>query len=69
MRGTGPWGRPRRHSLAQIILAGLAVLLGLKVFSAYRNQRGSWLGKAVLGALVLIVIAAVSSHRSRRSSW
>jgi hypothetical protein len=62
----GPWGRPPRHNLAQIILAGLAVLLGIKVFSAYRNSRGSWLGKAILGGLVLIVIAAVSSRRSRR---
>jgi hypothetical protein len=65
----GPWGRPRRHGLAQIILAGLAVLLGVKVFSAYRGHRGSWLGKAVLGALVLMLIAAFSSRNSRRFSW
>jgi hypothetical protein len=65
----GPWERPRRHNLAPIILAGLAVLLGLKVFSSYRNHRGSWLGKAILGAFVLMLIAAFSSHRSRRSSW
>jgi hypothetical protein len=64
-----PWGRPRRHSLAQVILAGLAVLLGIKVFSAYRNHRGSWLGKAVLAGLVLMVIAAVSSRRSRGHNW
>jgi len=65
----GPWGQPRRYGLAQIILAGLAVLLGIKVFSAYRNHRGSWLGRAVLGALVLMLIAAFSNQRSRRSSW
>jgi hypothetical protein len=65
----GPWGQPRRHSLAQIILAGLAVLLGIKVFSAYRSHRGSWLGKAVLGGLVLMLIAAFSSQQSRRSYW
>jgi hypothetical protein len=65
----GPWGRPRRHGLAPVILAGLAVLLGLKVFSAYRNHRGSWLGKAALGAIVLMLIAAFSSQRSRRNYW
>jgi hypothetical protein len=65
----GPWGRPRRHNLAQIILAGLAVLLGLKVFSSYRSHRGSWLGKAVLGAFLLMLIAAFSSQRSRRYRW
>jgi hypothetical protein len=64
-----PWSRPRRHSLAQVILAGLAVLLGVKVFSSYRNHRGSWLGKAVLGGLVLLLIAAVSSRRSNRNYW
>jgi hypothetical protein len=65
----GPWGQPRRHSLAQVILAGLAVLLGIKVFSGYRNHRGSWLGKAVLGAVVLMLIAAFASQRSRRNYW
>jgi hypothetical protein len=64
-----PWDRPRQFGLGQLILAGLAVLLGVKVFSAYRNYRGSWLGKAVLGALVLMLFAALSSRRSRAFRW
>jgi len=60
------WGRPRRYGLLQILVAGLAVVLGVRVFSAYRNYRGSWLGKAVLGALVLAAIAAISSARRSR---
>jgi len=55
--------------MGQLLLAGLAVLIGVKVFSAYRNYRGSWLGKAVLGALVLMVFAALSSRRSRAFRW
>ena len=61
----GPWGRPRQFGVGQLLLAGLAVLIGVKVFSAYRSYRGSWLGKALLGALVLMVFAALSSRRSR----
>ena len=60
---------PRQHGIGQLLLAGLVVLLGVKVFSAYRNHRGSWLGKAVLGALVLVIFAALSSRRSRSFRW
>jgi hypothetical protein len=53
-----------------VLLAGLAVLLGVRLFSSYRNYRGSWLGKALLGALVLAAIAAISSaRRSRPNRW
>jgi len=66
----GPWGRQRRYGLLQILVAGLAVVLGVRVFSAYRSYRGSWLGKAVLGALVLAAVAAISSaRRSRPYHW
>jgi len=65
----GPRDQPRQHGIGQLLLAGLVVLLGVKVFSAYRNHRGSWLGKAVLGALVLVIFAALSSRRSRSFRW
>ena len=67
----GPWDRPRPrgHGIAQLLLAGLAVLLGVKLLSAFRNHRGSWLGKAFLAALVLAAAAAFSSRRSRRNYW
>ena len=65
----GRWGRPRQHGMLQILLAGLAVLIGIRLFSAYRSYRGSWLGKAVLGVLVLAAVAAISSRRPRPHRW
>jgi len=65
----GPWRQPGQFGIGQLLLAGLVVLLGAKVFSAYRNHRGSWLGKAVLGGLVLMIFASLSSRRSRSFRW
>jgi hypothetical protein len=67
----GPWNPQgnRNHSFLQLLVAGLAVFLGVRLLSAFRGHRGSWLGKAVLAALVLGVAAAVSSRRSRRNYW
>jgi hypothetical protein len=50
-----------------VALAGLAVLIGVKLLSSYRNYRGSWLGRALVGALVLAVVSALSSRRRRQS--
>ena len=60
-----PWGGPHRFGMGQLLLAGLAVAIAVKVFTAYRSYRGSWLGKALLGTFVFIVFAALSSRRSR----
>jgi hypothetical protein len=59
----GPWGNPRRYGFGHILLAGLAVLIGVKLLSAYRSYRGFRLGRVVLGVIVLAIFAALSSRR------
>ena len=68
--GSGTWGhpRPRRHgySFLQILVAGLAVVLGVKLMSSLRNNGNrSWLERAVLAVLLLMVASFVSKRRQR----
>jgi hypothetical protein len=63
----GPWNRPhRQHGFLQLLLAGLAVMLGIRLLSAFRSHRGSWLGRAFFALLLIGAAAAFSSRRSRR---
>jgi hypothetical protein len=70
--GPQPWARPSRghrdYSFLQVFLAGLAVLVGLKLMSALtsasRNRRNrSWPERAVLAVLLLTVASYVSRQR------
>jgi len=74
---TEPWTRhapPRRgYTFLQVFLAGLAVVIGLKLMSALqnsafslRNRRNqSWLERGVLAVLLLMVASYVSKRRRR----
>jgi hypothetical protein len=49
-------------------VAGLAVVLGVKLMSSLRNNGNrSWLERAVLAVLLLMVASFVSKRRQR--SW
>jgi hypothetical protein len=60
-------GGERRYSVAQLLLAGLAVVIGLKLVSSVRGSR-SWLGKALL-AMFFVAIASAVSNRRRPGHW
>jgi hypothetical protein len=68
--GPRPWAphapHPRRHSLLQVFLAGLAVVVGLKLMSSLRGRMNrSWLERSALAILLLIVASYVSRRRQR----
>jgi hypothetical protein len=67
--GPRPWGRPARrrgYTLLQVFLAGLAVVLGLRLMSSLRNSRNrSWFEKSVL-AVLLLMVASYVAKRTRR---
>jgi hypothetical protein len=70
--GPRPWGRPhprqREYSFLQILLAGIAVVLGVKLMSSLRNSANrSWLEKGVIAILLLVVASYVSKRRQQ--SW
>jgi hypothetical protein len=74
-RGAAPraWGQQpggqRGYSFLQVLLAGIAVVVGVKLMSSLRNGGNrSWLQKGVLAVLLLIVASAVS-NRARRRHW
>ena len=57
-------GEPR--SFLQVFLAGVAVVLGLKLMSSLRNSvNRSWLERGVL-AVLLLMVASYVAKRSRR---
>jgi hypothetical protein len=51
-----------------VLLAGIAVVVGVKLMSSLRNGNRSWLQKGVLAVLLLMVASAVS-NRTRRRHW
>jgi hypothetical protein len=54
----------RGYTFLQVFLAGLAVVVGLKLMSSLRNRRNrSWLDRAVLAILLLMVTSYVSRRR------
>ena len=56
-----------RIQLSAGLLAGLAVVLGVKLMSSLRNSGNrSWLEKGVLAVLLLVVASYVSKRRQRR---
>ena len=66
--GPQPWARQARHqrgyNVLQVCLAGLAVVVGLKLMSSLRNGRNrSWLERSVLAVLLLMVASYVSRRR------
>jgi len=73
--GPRPSERPAPHrrgySFLQVFLAGIAVVVGLKLMSALKNSalrnRGnrSWLEKGVLAVLLLAVASYLSKRRQR----
>jgi hypothetical protein len=73
-RASGPrtWGQPRprrRFSVLQVFLAGLAVVLGVKLMSSLRNGGNrSWIEKGVL-AVLLIMVANYVARRRRQQFW
>jgi len=65
-----PWGHQqpgrRGYSFLQVLLAGLAVVVGVKLMSSLRNSgKRSWLEKGVIAVLLLIVASYVSKRRQR----
>ena len=75
--GSRPWAphapyRGRRYNLLQVFLAGLAVVAGLKLMSALKNSalgnggNRSWIERAFLAVLLVIVASYVSKQRQRR---
>src|SRR5262245_43223495 len=65
---TTPWARhaPRRrhYTFLQVFLAGLAVVVGLKLMATLRIRRNrSWLERGALAVLVLLVASYVSKQR------
>src|SRR5688572_7972290 len=67
--GPRPWGRPQSHrgySFLQVLLAGLAVVVGVKLMSSLGNRRNrSWLERGVLTVLLLMVANYVSKRAGR----
>jgi hypothetical protein len=61
----GAWNQPRQFGFLQLFLAGLAVLFGVRMLSGFGNRRGSWLGRALVAALLIGVVSAFSNRRSR----
>jgi hypothetical protein len=78
--GPQPWARHARHQrgygVLQVFLAGLAVVVGLKLISALQNSASalknsalrnsgnrSWLERRVLAVLLLMVASYVSRQR------
>ena len=70
--GPQPWARPSRgyrgYSFLQIFLAGLAVVVGLRLVTALKNasrnrRYWSWPERAVLAVLLLMVASYVSRQR------
>jgi hypothetical protein len=68
--GPRPWTPHAPHrrgfSLLQIFLAGLAVVLGLKLMSTLRNRGNRSLLERSALALVLLLVASYTSKRGRR---
>jgi hypothetical protein len=64
--GQAPWHHPRpRYTFLQVLLAGLAVVVGLKLMSSLRSRRNRpLLERGVLAILLLMVISYISK-RSR----
>jgi hypothetical protein len=66
-----PWGHNRarpRYSFFQVLLAGLAVVVGVKLMSSLRNGGNrSWLEKAVI--VLILLVASVIQRHTRRRSW
>jgi len=63
-----PWaGHPRHqrgYTFFQVFFAGLAVVVGVKLMSSLRNRRNrSWLERAVLAILLLMVTSYMSRRR------
>jgi hypothetical protein len=67
-----PWGHTRhrpRYNFLQILLAGVAVVVGVKLMSSMRNGGNrSWPEKAVIAVLILLVASVIQRH-TRRRSW
>jgi hypothetical protein len=64
----GPSGRThpyqRRFSFLQVLLAGLAVVVGIRLMSSLRSSvNRSWLEKAVFGVMLLGIASYVSKRR------
>ena len=67
--GPRPWtphaSPRRRYSFLQVFLAGLAVVVGLKLMSSLRNTRNrSWVERGGLAILLLIVASYVSEAKA-----
>jgi hypothetical protein len=67
-----PWGhaRPRpRYSFFQVLLAGLAVVIAVRLMSSLKSGGNrSWLEKGVI-AVVIVLVASVIQRYTRRHSW
>ena len=66
--GPRPWHPHARHrrgySLVQVFLAGLAVVVGLKLMTSLRNSGNrSWVERGALAVLFLLVASYVSRRR------
>jgi hypothetical protein len=71
--GPRPWAAPqhqgRGYSFLQVLLAGLAVVVGIKLMAALRNSGNrSWLEKGVV-AVLLLVVASYVSKRAGHRAW
>jgi hypothetical protein len=55
--------------LLRLILVGLVVLFGARLFSSFQPRNSTWARKGLYAVLLLMVAAAVARHRSRNRGW
>ena len=61
-----PFGGPRRRSgLLTVLLGGLAVLVGARLFTSLQSRDGSWARRALYAVLLLLIARAIQQHRRR----
>jgi hypothetical protein len=79
---TGPWrqggaaniwghrrpGRQRSHPFLLLLVAGIAAVIGAKLFSALQSRNTSWARRGLYAAVLLLIVSAFSRNR-RNSRW
>jgi len=65
--------RPRGRGgpiLLRLLLIGLAILFGVRLFSGFQSRSGSsWAKRGLYAAVLLMIAAAFSRNRFRRTQW
>jgi len=53
----------------RLLLVGLAVFVGAKLFSSMQSRNGSWARKGLYAALLLLIAGAFSRNRWGGRRW